>query len=180
MSDITDPAAAKAALQQLLDSIEDRLGAAGAPGSPAYAAAVSSAQGELQAFVDSTKADLTKPQEVAAMRAIDQVARDLLLDLTLEAMEGQLAKIREGAERLRALGNQLGEQADRNQAAAASIGLKPVKDAVDEMTGMVESVKALKTNLKADKPDEAAIAAEIDRLVTQFESLRKAVRSAGG
>lgn len=181
MSEIVGSAQARAALRQLLDRIEARFAAAGPAGGSGHSAAVEEARRELQAFVDSSRAaDLSDTAEVTAVRAVDQIARDMLLDLTLGSMEEQLAKIREGSTKLEELAGRLGAEADRNLAAADAIGLKPVKQAVDAMTGLVESVKRVKSGLKADDPDEAAIAAEIEKLVEQFETLRKAVSAAAG
>ena len=180
MSEIVGSAQARAALRQLLDKIESRLIGAGPSGGSGHAEAVTQSRQELQAFVDRTRAaDLSDTAEVTAVRAIDQVARDMLLDLTLGEMEGQLAKIREGSRKLEELAGQLGDEADRNLAAADAIGLKPVKEAVDAMTGLIESVKRVKSGLKADKPDEVAIATEIEKLVDQFETLRAAISRAG-
>ncbi len=180
MTDIIGPAAAKAALTNLMAQIKAALNAAGPAGSPAYRAAVDQAQRDLETFFKSTRAaDLADPDEVAAVRAIDQLAFDLLVKLSLDELEGNIELIEDGAEKLSKLGAALGAQADSNVKAAASIGLKPVKDTIDSMTALVESVKNLKANLSAADPDEAKVAAEIDKLVAQFETLRTAARQIG-
>lgn len=179
MSGIIGPAAAKAALTQVLAQIDAALAAAGPAGSPSYGAAVDKAQRDLEAFFKSTQpADFADPMEVAAVRAIDELAFDTLTRLSLAEMQANVDLLRAGAAKLKTLAGGLDAQAESNVAAAGAIGLKPVKQAIDSMTGIVNSVKALKTNLKADDPDEAKIATEIDKLVSQFETLRQAVSEA--
>jgi hypothetical protein len=180
MSEIIGPAAAKAALTKLVADIKDSLTAAGPAGSPAYAQAVDKAQRDFEAFFKSTRAaDLADPVEVAAVRAIDEIAFDLLVTLSLDELEGNIRKLEEGAAKLAKLGGALGAQAEINVKAAASIGLEPVKEAIDSLTEVVETVKELKANLSAADPDEAKVAAEIDKLVAQFETLRSAARRIG-
>ena len=180
MSDIIGPAAAKAALTQLVADIKSSLNGARPAGSPAYGEAVDKAQRDLEAFFKSTHAaDRADPVEVAAVRAIDEVAFDLLVKLSLDELEGNIGILEQGAAKLATLGGALGAQAAINVKAAASIGLKPVKEAINSMTAVVESVKELKANLSAADPDEAKVAAEIDKLVAQFETLRTAARRIG-
>ena len=180
MSDIIGPAAAKAALTQLVAAIKSSLNAAGPAGSPAYGEAVDKAQRDLETFFKSTRAaDLADPGEVAAVRAIDEIAFDLLVTLSLDELEGNIRKLEQGAEKLAKLGAAVGAQAAINVKAAASIGLEPVKEAIDSMTEVVETVKELKANLSAADPDEAKVAAEIDKLVAQFETLRTAAGRIG-
>jgi hypothetical protein len=176
MSTIIGPAAAKAALTSLFAGIEASLGAAGPAGTPAYAAAVDKAQKDLETFFKSTSAaDLADPAEVAAVRAIDELAFNTLVKLSLAEMQGNIDTLRQGAERLKTLAAGLDAQAKSNVAAAGSIGLKGVKEAIDQMTTIVNSVKKLRDGLKADNPDEKAIADEIAKLVGQFETLKDKV-----
>lgn len=176
MTAIIGPAAAKAALTALLAQIEVALNAAGPAGSPAYVAAATKAQQDLETFYKSTSAaDLTDQPEVAAVRAIDDLAYNTLVKLSLSNMQANIQILQAGAEKLKTLAGQLDAQAKTNVASAGSIGLKGVKDAVDQMTTIVNSVKKLKDDLKADKPDEKAIADEIQKLVDQFKTLKDKV-----
>lgn len=180
MTAIIGPAAAKAALTTLLAQIEAALNAAGPAGTAAYGAAVNKAQQDLETFFKSTAAaDLTDPVEVAAVRAIDELAFNTLVTLSLSEMQANIQVIQAGAEKLKTLAGGLDAQSKTNVAAAGSIGLKGVKEAVDQMTTIVNSVKKLKDDLKADDPDEQAIAAEIEKLVGQFETLRDKVDAIG-
>jgi hypothetical protein len=177
---ITGPAAAKAALTKLFGDIEKALNAAGPAGSATYGAAVDKAQQDLETFVKSTTAsDLADPVEVAAVRAIDQLAMDTLIKLSLAEMQANVQALQQGAEKLKTLAGGLDAAATTNVAAAGSIGLKGVKEVVDGMTAIVNSVKKLKDDLKADKPDEKAIADEIQKLVDQFETLKDKVDKIG-
>ena len=179
MSDIIGAAAAKSALTNLVSRIRSSLETAKGLGASAYAQAVDAAQRDLDTFFKSTKpADFADAAEVAAVRKIDEVAFNLLVDLSLEEMEANVQKLEQGAQKLQAISVALADQAAANSAAAAAIGLQPIKQAVDSMTGLVNSVKALKTNLKADDPDQAKVAAEIENLVAQFQRLKSAVQAA--
>lgn len=176
MSEIVGIGPAQAALQPLLDSVEAAVRAASGLAPDARDAAITAQKNRLAAFRKSTRAaDLTNASEVQAVAAVDKIALDLELELGAQQIEQDLQLLEQGAERLRQLTGSLDAVTGRNRAAAASIGLKPVKAAVDQMTAMVQSVKDLKKNLKSDKPDEAAVAKKIDDLVTQFEALRTAV-----
>jgi hypothetical protein len=172
MTAIAGPAAANAALTTLLAQIEAALTAAGPSGTPGYSAALSKAKENLRAFIKSTTADFANPAEIAAVTAVDDLAFDTLEKLSLTAMQVNIQILQAGAEKLRMLAGQLDAQTKTNVASAASIGLKGVKDAVDQMTTIVNSVKKLRSDLKTDKPDEKAIADDIGKLVDQFEVLK--------
>jgi hypothetical protein len=175
MSDIIGAAAAAAELNSLVAQIQASMRAA-----PGDRATIDNAKASLRAFTTRTRpADPLNDDEMKAVDDVNDIAFDMLADLGLQQIAAGVAGLQRGADRLGALGTQLGEQAAGNQAAADSISLKPVKQAIDSMTGMVNSVKSLKANLKADDPDEARIAAEIDKLVAQFETLRTAVGQIG-
>ena len=176
MSNIIGPSAAKAALNQLIARIKTSLAAAGPA---AYGAAVDAAQIDLEAFWKSTlPSDFADPVEVAAVRAVDEVARDLFIELSLDEMEANMVRLEQGATKLETLGGSLASATSTNVRSAASIGLQPVKDALDSMTTMVNSVKALKANLSSAKPDEAKVIAEIEKLAAQFEALKTLVTAA--
>jgi len=176
MTAIIGPAAAKAALTTLLTQIEAALNAAGPAGTPVYGAAVQKAQQDLETFFKSTSAaDLADQTEVAAVRAIDELAFDMLVKLSLSAMQANVQLLQQGAAKLKTLAGGLDAQAKANVAAAGSIGLTGVKEAVNQMTAIVNQVKKLKSDLKADKPDEKAIADDIGKLVDQFETLKDKV-----
>ena len=180
MSEIVGPAAAKAALQQLIAQIRTSLANAGPAGSSTYEAAVTKAQSDLEAFTNNAHAAHPEDEgEVAAVGSIKKVAFDLLVDLSLDELEGNNTLLQEGADKLAGLATALDQQTAANVHSAASIGLKPVKDTIDSMTSLVESVKNLKANLSAADPDEAKVAAEIDKLVAQFQALRAAASQIG-
>jgi len=178
MSEIIGPAAAKAALAQLVAQIRSSLSNAG--GGQAYKDAVDKAQSDLEVFSnDCRAADVADSDEVAAVNAITQLAFDLQVKLSLNELEDNIKVLEEGADKLAALATALDQQTAANVHSAASIGLKPVKDTIDSMTSLVETVKNLKSNLSAADPDEAKVAAEIDKLVAQFQALRAAASQIG-
>ena len=173
MTAIIGPAAAKSALTALLAQIEAALNAAGPA---AYGAAVDKAQQDLETFFKSTSAaDITDQTDVAAVRAIDDLAYNMLVKLSLGEMQANIQILLAGADKLKTLAGQLDAQTNTNVASAGSIGLKGVKDAVDQMTAIVDQVKALRAGLKADNPDEKAIADEIGKLADQFKTLKDKV-----
>lgn len=179
MSDIIGPAAAKTALNTLIAQISSSLAAAKTAGDAAYGAAIDAAQRDLEAFFKSTRpGDDTDNVEVAAVRAIDQIAFDLFMKLSVDQLEANADQLEEGAAKLETLGQALDAAANANVRSAASIALKPVKDAIDSMTAIVGSVKSLKANLSSADPDEAQVITEIEKLVAQFETLKAAVTTA--
>lgn len=176
MSDIVGKDAAKAALETLIPRLQQALQAAQTASPQDQVRAMESAKSQLNDFFNSTRAqNLADPAEVKAVRDIDQIAFDMMTQLTVQQVTVGVAALTAGAARLRSLTGSLNQQTATVSSAAKSVSLQPVKKAVDSMTAMVNSVKALKTSLKADKPDEAAVMKKIDDLVAQFEALRTAV-----
>jgi len=178
VTEIVGIAAAQAALQPLLANVRDAVTAAGGLAPTARDAAVDAQKARLKAFRSSTRAaDLTNVPEVAAVAAVDKIALDLELALGQQQIEQDLQLLEQGAERLRQLTSSLDAQTSRNQASAGSIGLKPVKQTLDAMSELVESVKQVRTTLDGSKPDEAAVAAQIEDFVEKFTALKQAVRN---
>lgn len=181
MTIIKGPDAAAAALNLLLPSLQASLAAAQSGSVDDRLDAVEAVKQQLRDFANSTSpVNLADPAEIAAVEKIDDVARDLHSTLTAGEIETGIASIAAAAGKLRTLSGQLDQLATTNEHAAKSIALDPVRKAVDTMTAMVDSVKSLKANLSEDDPDEAQVAAEIEKLVEQFEVLKQAVGGAGG
>lgn len=176
MSDIVGPVAAQAALEALMPSIEASLEAAKSAAPSARIAAIEKAKTRLSDFFNSTRPqNLADPAEVAAVREIDTIAHQALTKLTVQQVDLGVSAIKQASQRLKTLTAALDQQTAATASAAKSVALQPVKKAVDTMATMVNSVKALKANLSAADPDQAKAATEIDKLVAQFETLRKAV-----
>jgi|GEM_PF-4402908 len=176
MSDIIGKDAAKAALDALIPQLQATLQTARTKPALDRMKAIERVKTQLSDFIKSTRpANVGDAAEAKAVRDIDQIALDLHTQLTADQVEAGVGALTAGAARLRALTGALDQQTARVSAAAKSVSLQPVKSAVDSMTGMVQSIKSLKSTLKADKPDEAAVAQKIDALVTQFEALRTSV-----
>jgi hypothetical protein len=182
MSDIVGPAAARTILDALLPSIEASLGAIPANAAPAAKiAAMEAAKKRLSDFFNSTRAqNLADPAEVDAVRKIDAIAFDAFSAITVQQVDLGVGAIQQAGQQLQALTAALNQQTASTAGAAKSVALQPVKKAVDAMTAMVNSVKALKDNLSAADPDQAKAAAEIEKLVQQFEIVRKAVSASAG
>jgi len=179
MSEIVGVEAARAVLEAMLPGIRASLEAARGLPADQRRNAIGQIQARLRDFANSTRAArLSDAKEVAQIAEIDQIARDLHSRISADQIETSLTELESGAARLAALAARLGNLTSDNRAAAKSISLDPVKKAVDTMTAMVDSVKALKSGLKADDPDEARVAAEIQKLVDQFQTLRAAISSA--
>jgi hypothetical protein len=169
MTTIVGPAAAKAALIDLISEIRQSLGAV-AGGGAAYGQAVTAAQERLRTFFKATE-----PADDPDVAAIDAIAFDLFLTLGFDAIAANNARLEAGARRLAELTGQLDDVTAATHHAAASVALRPVKDAIDSMVAIVAEVKALKSNLSSAKPDEALVIAEVDKLAEQFDVLRQAV-----
>ncbi|MBV9883326.1 MAG: hypothetical protein JO276_09985 [Sphingomonadaceae bacterium] len=181
MSDIVGPAAARSVLDALLASIEASLKAVQGGSQEARTTAMDAAQKRLSDFINSTRPqNLADQAEVDAVQQIDDVALNAFSNLTADQIEAGVAAIQQSNQQLVALTAQLNLQTASTSAAAKSIALQPVKKAVDAMTAMVNSVKALKDNLSAADPDQAKAAAEIEKLIQQFEIVRKAVSAPAG
>lgn len=177
MSTIVGPANARAVLDALLPGLKASLDAARGRSADERRNVAAAVQDRLRAFANSTTAgNLADPHEVAAVRDIDTVARDLHRAITADQIEASIAEIESGAARLATLAASLGLQTAANRSAARSISLEPVKKAVDSMTAMVESVKSLKTGLSAADADEASVLRLIDDFAARFDALRKAVK----
>jgi hypothetical protein len=176
MSNIVGPAAARMVLDALLPSIESSLAAVQGAAPAVRIAATNAAQQRLSDFIDSTRPqNLADQAEVDAVQQIDDIALNAFSNLTANQIQASVAAIQQGSQQLQTLTAQLNLQTASTASAAKSVALLPVKKAVDAMTAMVNSVKALKTNLSAGDPDQAKAVAEIDKLVEQFDILRKAV-----
>jgi hypothetical protein len=181
VSEIIGQGPAGAVLEALMASLEVSLQAVQNAAPLDRIKAIEAAKKRLMDFSDSTRAqNLADPAEVKAVRDIDQLALDTISSLTVQQVDLGVGALQQGARRLRTLTGALNQQTAGAATAAKSIALQPVKKAVETMTAMVNSVKALKANLKAADPDEAKVAAEIDKLVSQFETLRRAVTGTGG
>jgi hypothetical protein len=180
MSDIVGKDAARAALDALIPRLQASLQAARTASPLDRMKAMEAAKAQLSGFFNSTRpANLGDPAEVKAVRDIDQIAFDMLTQLTVDQVDLGVGALSDGAARLRSLTTALDRQTATVSSAAKSVSLQPVKKAVDSMTAMVQSIKDLKKGLKADKPDEAAVAKTIDDLVAKFEALRSAVSATG-
>lgn len=178
MSDILGPAAAASILDALLPSLEASLQAAQGLGAVEQMKAIGTVKRRLSDFADSTRAqNLADAAEVQAVREIDELVLEVISRLTVQQVSIGIAALQDGAARLRELTAALDLQTTVITGAAKSIALQPVKKALDTMTAMVGSVKALKANLKTADPDEAQAIAEIDRFIEQFEVLRRTVTS---
>jgi hypothetical protein len=176
MSDIVGPAAARTVLDALLPSIESSLTAVQGGTPEARIGAMEAAKKRLRDFFNATRPqNLADQAEVDAVQQIDGIAFQAFSHLTVQQVDLGVGAIKQGSEDLKALTAQLNLQTASTASAAKSIALQPVKKAVDAMTALVNSVKALKTNLSAADPDQAKAATEIDKLVAQFDILRKAV-----
>jgi hypothetical protein len=176
MSNIVGPSAARAVLDAMLPSIESSLAAVQGADRAVRVAAMDAAQQRLSDFIDSTRPqNLGDQAEVDAVQQIDDVALNAFSKLTVDQVQLNVAAIKQGSEDLKVLTAQLNLQTTSTSGAAKSVALLPVKKAVDAMTALVNSVKALKTNLSGADPDQAKAAAEIDKLVAQFDIVRKAV-----
>lgn len=184
MTDIVGPAAARMVLDALLPGIEASLAAVPAGATPTEKmAAMEAAKTRLRDFFNGTRPqNLADQAEVDAVRKIDGIAFDAFSNLTAQQVDLGVGTIKQASQQLQALTASLNQQTASTSSAARSVALLPVKKAVDAMTAMVNSVKALKNNLSSADPDQAKAATEIDALVAQFETLRKAVNkpSAGG
>jgi hypothetical protein len=176
MSSIIGPVAAKAVLDALMPSIEASLEAARGASAAVRIAAIEAAKTKLSDFFNSTRAqNLADPEEVEAVGQIDSIAHDALSKLTVDQVDLAVDAIEQASQKLKTLGATLDQTTATTASAAKSVALQPVKKAVDTMTAMVNSVKALKANLSGTDPDQAKAASEIDKLVAQFEALRAAV-----
>jgi hypothetical protein len=176
MSEIVGPAAAQTVLDALLSSIELSLAAVQGAADETKTAAMDAAQKRLHDFVNSTHPrNFADQAEVDAVQQIDEIARTAFSNITVQQIDLGVAAIQQRNQQLQELTAQLNLQTASTASAAKSIALQPVKKAVDAMTALVNSVKALKTNLSAADPDQAKAATEIDKLVAQFDILRKAV-----
>lgn len=177
MTTIRGAAQARLALDALLASVESSIAAAGALPAQQQGPVFDAAIQRLRTFINGTEAErLTDMAEVQAVAAIDVIARDAALKLTLKQVDSSIAELRAGAEKLDRLAATLNSAAASNQRAARSIRLEPAKKAVDQMTAMVESVKSLKAGLSAADADEASVLQLIDDFATKFEALQRAVK----
>ena len=180
MSSIIGPAAAKAALNALLPSIQASLQAVTGAAPAVAIPAIEAAKKKLSDFFNATRPqNLADPVEVAAVREIDTIAHDIVSQLTAQQVGLAVAAIVQGSQRLTGLTTALDQQSAATSSAAKSVALQPVKKAVDNMMALVASVKAIRLNLSGADPDQAKAITEIDKLVAQFETLRKAVSGSG-
>ncbi len=176
MTTILGSEAAERELDTLLSTIRSELEAVRNSGVQEQRQATSAAKQKLRDFVKSTQPQNPgDPAEAGAVDKVDQVAFDVLIQLGVQQIQQDIQRIEAGAAKLQALTPALGAQTAANVSSARSISLQPIKATIDSMTTMVELVKSLKSSLSAANPDEARIAAEIQKLVEQFEALRSAV-----
>ncbi len=104
--------------------------------------------------------------------ALDMQATFAIFDLDLDATEEAVANIKERAAEVYKLTKLISGIAEEAQANASALSGEVVVKAIEAATAAVSSFKKLREELASDKPDEAAIAKEIEKTITAIQGLR--------
>ena len=165
--------ACKAALTALLAEARADLAAKqdGDPG--AFETAVTKWEREL---VELTQAFRPAPGE--NRDAIDALVEqaDAAADAIRQAqVHDIIERIDERSREIEAAGSAFGAQALSNLGAAKRGRLLPIKNAIDSLTGTVNQIRTLKTQLDAEDRDEQKILDELEALIERFAAVKESV-----
>ena len=105
--------------------------------------------------------------------ALDEQARLAIYDLDLSQTEDAVAAIRGRSAEVDRLTKLIAGIASEAQANADALSGKFAVQALDAATSAINSFKQLRDQLSSDKPDEAAVSAEIGKAITAVQNLRK-------
>ena len=108
---------------------------------------------------------------------LDDIARQASMDLLCAGINDRLAAMAARTGDLAVLTKALGSQADKNEAAAASIRLDKLHNTASALTSAVRSVNELRAVLKDGDDDE--LIAKLEKLVGSLQSVRTAVEGDG-
>ena len=104
--------------------------------------------------------------------ALDRQATLAIFDLDLDSTEAALEAIRERAEEVRKLTKLITGVAEQAQANAHVLSGQTAVQAIEAATNAIASFKQLRMGLSSDKPDELAIAQQIDDVLSAVQALR--------
>lgn len=105
--------------------------------------------------------------------ALDAQATGAIFDLDLSQTEEAVAAIRARSVEVYRLTKLIAGVAAEAQASADALSGKFALQAIDAATSAINSFKQLRDQLSTDKPDEAAIATEINKAMNAVQNLRK-------
>ncbi len=105
--------------------------------------------------------------------ALDEQATHAIFDLDLDQTETAVAAIRARSAEVYRLAKLIAGIASEAQAKADTLSGKFAVQALDAATSAINSFKQLRDQLSSDKPDEAAVSAEIGKAMTAVQNLRK-------
>lgn len=180
MSSIKGHEAAEKALRTLLETIEEDLKTARDSGEDdTVQKAVDKAARQLVVFTQSTRAQNPLDQdEVNAIKRIDELASDTRRKIRAARISELIERIEDAADELSQLSKDVEREAEENLEAARRLRLLPIKEAIEELTVVVDSLKETKTALKAADDSEKTVSMRIERLLKAFTDLKKSVKDA--
>lgn len=104
--------------------------------------------------------------------ALDIQATNAIFDLDLTVTEDAVARLKERAAEVYALAKLISGVAEEAKSDAELLSGRLVKDAIDAATSSIAAFKNLSDEMSKGKPDEKAVAAEIDKVLGTIQALR--------
>jgi seryl-tRNA synthetase len=150
-------------IKQWADALEDLLRQAIAARASDDMARIVASQKALRRF---------KEESPDFADALDMQASMAIFDLDLAETEDAVSKLKERAAEVFRLTKLISGVSDEAKANADALSGKFVVQAIDAATSAISAFKQLRSELSSAKPDEAAIAKDIDKALTSIQGLR--------
>ena len=143
--------------------------------------AVSARLSEDMTRIVSVQKELRKFKEDSPDFAdsLDTQASLAIFDLDLSVTEDAVAKIKERAAEVSRLTKLIAGVSEEANAKADLLSGKLAIQAIDAATSAISSFKKLRDELSMEKPDEKAIAANIDKVLAAVQGLRNKLEAPG-
>jgi hypothetical protein len=178
MSKILGVEAAEVELRKLLEEGRQKIQQAGNEDR-----ATAARRDLAQALVDFTNRtepkDILDDEEFEAISRIDAHADETRREIRLAAIDKIVDRIEEQASKLNQLAKTLKHEAAKNETAAKSIRLQPIRDAITSVAATIDALNKAKTALLDSETDETEVAKKIDSLIRAFNGLKRSVLDLG-
>jgi hypothetical protein len=172
-------AACKAELAGLLAEVKQNVAAAAGLPAVQRANAVRGQARRLEQFTaHSQPQDPLDDVEVDAIGKLNALAIETAIAIQTAQVAVAVQRIAARSSELASIGTELDQHSLDNLSDAKRLRLTPIRDAVTQLTDVVDTAKVLAKELEQQNPDEAEIVAAVDELASRLETLRAALRSA--
>jgi len=174
MSDIIGFEKCREALERLLAQVAAAIETARRQGPDALQATIDSETDRLVDFAG--RAEPIDDRDAADVEEIRQLVRDVVNGIINAAENEIIGQVEECAKELSELAKKVDRRTKDNEREARNLHLKPVREAIDAATNMVEALKDAKDGLTDGDDDD--VKAKIERIIAAIAEAKQAVQSA--